>query len=789
MIKLGHLILENTHDTIALFPGGFKPFHSGHFNLVMSVPANKVIIFVSPKDKYGLTYNNAVSIIRLYKNVFPAFSKKIEISNYSKKYPSPVTAMYELLRSGKLKGKTLILAKSHKNADDTRFKLFHKYADEGQVTVKLYNYDADMESNDYIGSKKIMELVGKDKIESALKYFPKELVNKKRDKLISILTDTASLTEGGNVFDDVDSIKREYIEPTMEKFSAELQRLFPNFRAEFSRLGSVGKKNVSGDIDLGLSSKLFFDKNGNPRLKEWGFDTNEYKLYFDKFTKRARTSKPDQIALRAMLTLMAQKINENSLLIDANDKSSSTSMLFSKFPQYDENGKKLPLFIQIDMMVGDIDWLEFSYYSDVYKDNVKGLHRTQLLVALFSNKGYTFSHVYGVKNKETQDIVAKTPDEAISLLNKLYKLKLNKQMMSNYFTLMEYLKKTLKSMDYSDLIDTYLKILDTTRADIPTDLQDDWLQRKDRLGLTGKFLPDDSNLIKHQTITESGSIGADRIRKDAIESTFRLYVDKVLKRFKGFKDAKISGSYNTPSDKLDYGDIDLIITLDVAETDKKKIKKMFANYIDSLPDDISVPFTSGRHVGKKSAGTGDIVIAQFPIAGHPGMNVQIDNMIVTSDIESDYRKSFLDLPAEKQGLLVGLAKAILLEEPSQQVFDRLGIKNIPEPTEGQEYEFNISNKGLSLRLVTLGPNYKQLHRDEVWNTFDWRKIPILFKNFNIKNNFEDLLNEVIRKLKNPRSGKRVKGIFNSLVVINSGEQGTPKGEHKKKMIDLVNKKL
>ena len=39
-----------------------------------------------------------------------------------------------------------------------------------------------------------------------------------------------------------------------------------------------------------------------------------------------------------------------------------------------------------------------------------------------------------------------------------------------------------------------MKILNSTRADIPVDMQDYWIQNKDRLGLTGKFLPDDSNL-------------------------------------------------------------------------------------------------------------------------------------------------------------------------------------------------------------------------------------------------------------------------------------------------------
>jgi len=283
----------------------------------------------------------------------------------------------------------------------------------------------------------------------------------------------------------------------------------------------------------------------------------------------------------------------------------------------------------------------------------------------------------------------------------------------------------------------------------------------------------------------SGSIGANRIPRTAVESTLKAYVEKVLNKFPGFKSAKISGSYNT-SIKPDHGDLDLVIHIEGDETDKKILKQKFASYLNSLSDDIIPPFIAGRHIGKKSAGTGDIVITQFPIEGYPDLTVQIDNMIVMSEQESDYRKSFLDLPAEKQGLLVGLAKAILLEEDPQEIFSRLGITNIPKLDDNQEFEFNLSNKGLTLRLVTLGDNFKELGRSEIWSSFNWNDVLKLFKNFKLDGNWEELLNDIKSKLKNPRSNNRVKGVFKSLVVINAGEAGTPKGDNKLAAIDKVN---
>ncbi len=130
--------------------------------------------------------------------------------------------------------------------------------------------------------------------------------------------------------------------------------------------------------------------------------------------------------------------------------------------------------------------------------NVKGLHRTQLLVSLFSHKGYTFSHNYGVKSKETQEIVANTPQQAIDLLNSSYGLDLDRDTIGDYFKLIEALEVGLSPEDLNAVYDTYLKILDSTRADIPEDLQAYWIENQERLGLKGRFLPDNSNLTQYK---------------------------------------------------------------------------------------------------------------------------------------------------------------------------------------------------------------------------------------------------------------------------------------------------
>ena len=296
---------------------------------------------------------------------------------------------------------------------------------------------------------------------------------------------------GGNVFGTTSGIKKEYIQSTLNRFINELCRIFPlrkEYLEGYKVLGSAGKKEVSGDIDLALSNDLVKDS------KSWGISQTRVLEYYDKFAKRARTATHEQLMKRAFIVSIADIIKSESKLIEVDTKGSSNGSLFCTFPQLNEKGERVGINVQIDINFGDLDWLEFAYYSDVYEGNVKGLHRTQLMLSLFNYKGYIFSHNYGVKNKETQEIVASNPEQAIKLLSNEYGVQFTKDILSNFFTLMSFIQNNLKE-DSNSIFDIYLKILDSTRCDIPDPLQSYWLDNRERLGLTGKFLPETSKLI------------------------------------------------------------------------------------------------------------------------------------------------------------------------------------------------------------------------------------------------------------------------------------------------------
>jgi hypothetical protein len=118
--------------------------------------------------------------------------------------------------------------------------------------------------------------------------------------------------------------------------------------------------------------------------------------------------------MRALLTLISAKLTEK---MDVDDRVTAGN-IFTCFEQHDESGPTGD-HVQIDWMVGDIDWLQWSYYSHGEKD-LKGLHRTQFLVALFSEIGYTFNHFLRHKRERHSEWTITSPEDALQLLSKHY---------------------------------------------------------------------------------------------------------------------------------------------------------------------------------------------------------------------------------------------------------------------------------------------------------------------------------------------------------------------------------
>lgn len=304
---------------------------------------------------------------------------------------------------------------------------------------------------------------------------------------------------GGNVFEGATApIKKENINETVENYLHCLKTIFPKkallFTTEnFRFVGSVGKKPVSGDIDFAIDSKLFPSEYTQDELNEWGVNRDSFQERFKILKSRARTATDDFLKRKTLLMIIANKMN-HSQLVFSDEKKVGGNILFTMFPQF-SNSMQLNEYVQIDWMIGDPDWLEFSYWSADYSGNVKGLHRTQLILAMFQHLKMTFNHAEGVKSKETGEVVANTPEQALQVLSNGFKTSITKEIASNYFSLIGVLD-SIESETRDSILKVYFKILDSTRCDIPENIQSDWLRLKKEINLTGKFLPADSKLLR-----------------------------------------------------------------------------------------------------------------------------------------------------------------------------------------------------------------------------------------------------------------------------------------------------
>jgi len=277
----------------------------------------------------------------------------------------------------------------------------------------------------------------------------------------------------------------------------------------------------------------------------------------------------------------------------------------------------------------------------------------------------------------------------------------------------------------------------------------------------------------------SGVTGANRVRSrtDYIKVVYSY--NSIISHFPGFVSFDISGSYNSRKSQKDFGDVDLIVQVN-SQKSKPVIKKDLIKYLTLYPVDIIVPFSSEKYKGRRFYNSGEMVTVDY-YDKEVGYDVQIDNIISLSNSETEFKKQFLDWSAEKQGLILGLVKAATVETNYIELFKKLciNINNDVILEDNQEFEFTLSSSELQLRKVTYRVgSYKEVDRKVLWRSSRISDVSKLLYEFDLTLSFDELLNQVIKRVREKRSLNRIKGIFKSMVSVKSGEVGTKKGKYK-----------
>jgi len=291
----------------------------------------------------------------------------------------------------------------------------------------------------------------------------------------------------------------------------------------------------------------------------------------------------------------------------------------------------------------------------------------------------------------------------------------------------------------------------------------------------------------------SGVTGNDKIqsRKDFRE--ILKTAKEVIKDFPGFVSIEPTGSYNSDKKKTTFGDIDLITHIDgsLYDNDKKKIKSALAKHFVAQSDRTIVPFVSPKYAGKRYYNSGEIITISLNVDNPSIMVCQVDYMIAMDASETRFKKDFLDMPAAKQGIVLGLVKTALIEQQPKAVLKRLGIKFDLDSMDKkiQELEFNLSSKEIQLRLVTYDKpgSFKQAKREIIWTSRDFDKLQAILPAFDLGLSFDKLVAQAKKTLKKTRSANRMAGVFRSMISIKSGEVGKQKGIDKQKALDKVQK--
>jgi len=282
----------------------------------------------------------------------------------------------------------------------------------------------------------------------------------------------------------------------------------------------------------------------------------------------------------------------------------------------------------------------------------------------------------------------------------------------------------------------------------------------------------------------SGVAGAERVRSREDYVQFVKSYSKLIYQFCENNILYYTGSYAADKSKQTFGDIDLILTIPTTLT-KTTLKKSLVEFFHNQPEDVIVPFSNSKYLDRRTYNSGEIVTVRY-YDKELGYSAQIDSIIARDYAEANFKRKFLNMPASIQGLVLGLVKIAVLENPATELFDRLGIIDPGVLGLDQEYEFNLSSSELQLRRVQYAPwTYKQVSREILWTSANFYYVHSLLSMTSFDYTFVELVSKINSEIKNPRSRERIKGLFASMISIKSGEVGTEKGSEKEKSLALV----
>lgn len=164
---------EETHETVAILPGGFKPPTKGHYNAFKYIlqGADKGVVFIGKKERDGITADQARDIWEVYSRYL---GKPIEVAIAG---ITPVKSVYDFADENK--DVKIIVGAGDKDEDVKRYEYFIKNVEKYPL-VQVVKIPIQSEG---ISGTKTRELIVSD-IDQAIEYFVPEEINETDKNII-----------------------------------------------------------------------------------------------------------------------------------------------------------------------------------------------------------------------------------------------------------------------------------------------------------------------------------------------------------------------------------------------------------------------------------------------------------------------------------------------------------------------------------------------------------------------------------------------------------------------------
>ena len=228
---------------IALFPGGYKPPHLGHYNAAkyLADKADKVIIRIGSKPRNNIGKELSNEIWYLYKEFDPdPRAKKLIISIAQSN--SPVTDVYEFVEKIVPENSEVILALGEKDMSDGRYNNIPRIAEPRNIKSQIEFIPPQAGG---ISGTDIRQIIKSNNKEEFFKYIPDFLPEEIKEEIWTKLQDSQQI--------------EEFMMGTMNK--QEMARHNKNMKSLKKYLNKQGDQMIPVPTNLtsGLKRKLYED--------------------------------------------------------------------------------------------------------------------------------------------------------------------------------------------------------------------------------------------------------------------------------------------------------------------------------------------------------------------------------------------------------------------------------------------------------------------------------------------------------------------------------------------------